>query len=160
MTERWIDRDTYLRLIAVAGDRHDEAEKCAGAGAWIAACAMVGAALESVLLVTAANAEDDLKARGLWPAGDPWRWNLGTLVSLAIAAGWFPIVSPGEHVGFEGKLGDAAHAVRLLRNVVHPGAYVRDVPHEVEIGESAYRTAYGVLGAVYDASLATLREQR
>lgn len=75
MTERWIDRDTYLRLIAVAGDRHDEAEKCAGAGAWIAACAMVGAALESVLLVTAANAEDDLKARGLWPAGDPWRWN-------------------------------------------------------------------------------------
>jgi hypothetical protein len=62
-----------------------------GVGAWIAARAMVRAALESVLLVTAANAGDDLKARGLWPVGDPWRWNLGTLVPLAIAAPWFPI---------------------------------------------------------------------
>lgn len=152
MTEHALNRETYLRLIEVAGERHDEAERCAEAGAWIAACAMLGAALEAVLLVTASNCEFDLRARGLWPAGDPLGWGLGRLVRLAVDAGWFPTAQSGQSLGLA-ALGDAVDWVRFLRNLVHPGALVRDLPPNIAVGETAYRNAFEVLEAAFAETL-------
>jgi len=151
LNEHSLSRDAYLRLIEVAGHRHDEAVKCAGAGAWIAASALLGAAIEGVLLVTASNAEADLRARGLWPKGDPLDWNLGDLVRLGIAAGWFD----GEDVNPpDASLSEAINSTRILRNLMHPGAFVRDVEPGADVTEDVCRAVFSVLDAVYAVSLA------
>jgi len=150
VSEGSFNRETYLRLIEVAGDRRDEAVRCAEAGAWIAATVMIGAAIEGVLLVTAANAERHLRERGLWPKGDPLSWNLGDLVRLGAAAGWFEAEDFNTP---DSSLSEVVDSIRVLRNVLHPGAYVRDLGPEDEIAEEVYQAMFTVLGAVFEVSL-------
>jgi hypothetical protein len=149
VTERSFDRETYLRLVDIAIDRHDEAKVCADAGAHVAACVLVGAALEAVLLVTAANAEPDLRARDRWPSGDPLRWHLGRLLRLATEEGWF---EPTDDLA----LAEAADGVRYVRNLVHPGAFVREMPADMSVYERLARGVYRVLEHVFDASWAVV----
>ena len=151
MTDRSFTRETYLRLSEITAARHDEAQKCADAEAWLAAAVMIGAAVEGVLLVTAADAEPELQARNLWPVGDPLRWGLHDLVQLGIAAGWF---EAEEFNTPEVSLGEVVDSVRLLRNALHPGRYVRDsVPEdEDEIGEELCYALFRVLEALFKVS--------
>ena len=97
----------------MTGAYHDEAAKCEEAGAWFAACVMLGAALEGVLLVTALHAEPELRAGGLWPRGDPLRWDLHELIRLGVAANWF---DADEVNAPELRLEDVVDAARNLRN--------------------------------------------
>lgn len=149
MTDRSFTRETYLRLIEITGSRHDEATKCAEAEAWLAATVMLGAALEGVLLVTAANEEPDLRARGLWPPGDPLRWDLHGLVQLGLAAGWFEAEDFNTP---EVNLGEVVDSVRELRNALHPGRYAREFGPQDEIGEDLCRALFTVLEAVFEVS--------
>src|SRR5438477_11307944 len=96
MTGPTVDRDTWMRLVNLVGDRHDEAQVCADAGAYIAAVVMLGSAVEGALLVTACRLEADLQKRKLWPRGDPLGWGFDKLLKLGLSAGWFTAVAPGQ----------------------------------------------------------------
>lgn len=147
---RYFDEPTRQRLIAFAGVAHDEALVCAKAGAFRAASVMVGSA---VVLATVATFESELREADNWRKGDPLRWDLGDLLAIAVKAGWLPMLASREPLSLEeGDLGDAVYWVKWLRNLVHPGAFVRELPPELEFGEPAFRNAYLVLEGLFDAS--------
>jgi len=114
---------------------------------------MLGAALEGVLLVTAAKTEPGLRERGLWPSGDPLRWDLHTLIGLGIAAGWF---DADEFNTEELSLSDVVDAVRRLRNGLHPGVLVRG--REATVDEDVCRATFLILEAVFVVSARAVRE--
>lgn len=145
---RSFDRETYFRLVDIAQERRAEAKRCSDAGAHLAACVLEAAALEAVLLVTAANHEEELRARDAWPNGDPRDWNLGQVFVLAKSEGWFRETSVA--------LEEAAQVAKWARNLVHPGAFVRDVPHGATLDEHHSRAAYETLEVVWGATWATI----
>jgi hypothetical protein len=145
-----VDERQRLQVIDLAGSFYLEARACAEAGAFHAACLMIGVALEAELLATAVTLEDQLRAQGLWPTGKgaPESWTFATLLEIALSAGWFP-----------GKLGEAelvaaVKSLKYLRDFgAHPGRHIRDGA-DVRLGESDFRVAYHVLGETFDATLA------
>ena len=78
---------------------------------------------------------------------------LSELAGLARQAGWLPALGTGEPRDLnEGEVGDAIEFVRWLRNLAaHPGRHIREAAH-ADLGEVAYRNAYGVVTAVFDAT--------
>jgi hypothetical protein len=95
-------------LLRLAGELHQEAQRCASAGCWRAASVLTGSALEAAIVASACCLEPELRARELWPSQDPSRWTLGQAVELAIGAGWLPCGRPGE--GLTGKLDERLNA--------------------------------------------------
>lgn len=148
-----MDIDQFKRVVDLAGQYHDEATRCAEANAFHAACLMIGCALEAVLLATAVPCEQDLRKQGRWPNTDRplERWTLADLTALARRSGWLPALGSGEPRDLnESEVGDAIEFVRWLRDVAaHPGRHIREAP-KIDLGEAAYRNAYGVLTAVFD----------
>jgi hypothetical protein len=59
-----VDADQFRRVAELAGSYHEEAARCADAGAFHAACVMIGCAAEAALLATAAALEGDLRRQG------------------------------------------------------------------------------------------------
>jgi hypothetical protein len=152
----YVDEKQFRAVVELAVTYHDEAVRCAGAGAHYAACIMVGAAVEAALLATAAIYRDDLSDSPIWPKRKDGKaaledLTLAELTCLARDAGWLPALGRGEqrHLS-DSEVGDAVDFLRGLRNLaVHPGRHVRN-DAEVQLGEVAYRNAYGVLQAVFD----------
>ena len=150
-----VDEDTLMRLVSFVNRQHHEAVRCAKAGAYLAAVVFIASAVEGVLLVTALLLRRDLYRRGLWPEGDPFRWDLDKLLKLSRDAGWLTANAPGEVVLLnEGELGDAVYWLKQARNLVHPGAYIRDTPPEFEPHRVGVENAYKILEAVFDVSVA------
>jgi len=144
--------DQFRQVVDLAASYREEADRCAAAGAFYAACIMIGCALEAALLATAALLENDLRRQGHWPKDKPpEEWNLGELTKLARQEGWLPALGTGEPRDLnESEVGDAVEFVRWLRNVAaHPGRHIRDLA-QVQLGEVAYRNAYGVVVAAFD----------
>jgi hypothetical protein len=151
---RYFDEDTRQRLITLTERAHNEAIACRSAGAYRAASVMIGSAVEAALLASVATVEDGLRESGQWPTGNPLRWDLGTLLKIARQAAWLPASTSGY------ELSDAVNAVEQLRNLVHPAAYVRDVPANFEVDEALFQAAYRVLDEVYEATLAVINNPR
>jgi hypothetical protein len=151
---RYFDEDTRQRLITLTESAHNEAFACRSAGAYRAACVMLGSAVEAALLATVAAVEDRLRESGQWPTGNPLRWDLGTLLKIAGQADLLPVSTSGY------ELSDEVKAVKQLRNLVHPAAYVRDVPANFEADEALFQAAYRVLDEVYEATLAVINNPR
>jgi hypothetical protein len=146
---RSFDRDEYFRLVELAQQRHDEATVCAEVGARVAACVLAAAALEAVLLVSAANHELELREQRAWPKKDPLTWDLLFLVNLAAEEKWWGEAAP--------RFEKVANAVRLVRNWIHPGAFVRQVPGDAPgVAAEAWEQAYTTLEALWDARWATM----
>jgi hypothetical protein len=144
--------DQFKRVVELAGSYHEEAARCADAGAFYAACIMIGCALEAALLATAAIFENDLRQQDRWPTGKPLeKWDLSELTALARREGWLPALGSGEPRDLnESEVGDAVEFVRWLRNLAaHPGRHIRDAA-QVHLGEVAYRNAYGVVAAAFN----------
>lgn len=144
---RYFDEDTRQRLIALTESARNEARASRSAGAYRAACIMIGSAVEAALLAAVATVEVELRESGRWPTGNPLRWDLGTLLKIAKQAEWLPASTSGY------ELSDAVNAVEQLRNLVHPAAYVRDVPANFELDEALFQAAFRVLDEVYEATL-------
>src|ERR1043166_6102796 len=87
-----ISAEHYRALVELAVQLHDEAELCAEANCYRAACVLIGGALEGGLLAMIYLFEHELRSQELWPAasGDPLRWSLNDLVNIANQAGWMP----------------------------------------------------------------------
>jgi hypothetical protein len=117
---------------------------------------MIGSALEGMLLTTAVALEGELRNDGHWPEGksEPLEWGLAALLRLASEAGWLPQSAPKLSAKLlnpaAAELGDAARWVKWLRNLVHPGAYVREIPSGYELGEITFQKAYVVLDSAFE----------
>lgn len=156
----------FVRSVQLAVDKFREAERCAEIECFEAACAMVGAAVESALIVQVCVFQPEVRAAGLWRK----RWNrkknmqedkplfdwvLEDLIQVAVKMGWLPtseeVVPAAEPVEkLAGDVGDAVRFIQEVRNlVVHPGKYVRG-EYWPAFGRDEYDVVYGVGRAVLD----------
>jgi hypothetical protein len=152
-----LDAHTFDRLRHLVLELHEEAVVCARAGAFRGGCVLLGAALEGALLATAVTLESQLRSAGNWPKGDPLKWSLGDLLTVGVRAGWFPEtpnVPPGM-VPIPTQLGDTLRFVQWLRNLVHPGKFLREAAG-VELDERLFSHAYETLDEAFDAVNAAL----
>ncbi len=128
-----------------------EARKAATAGAYTAAIALIGAAVEGLLVLrclrsktkamtVAASLSRPKRPR---PQEDPTKWKFDTLIETCLAAGWLPAISTTIATISPAGL---AHSLRQMRNYVHPGKVATERPwveaDEVEdtMAESIYAT--------------------
>lgn len=165
-TPEAITEAQFLRTVQLAVDKFQEAERCAEIECFEAACAMVGAAVESALIVQVCVFQPEVRDAGLWRK----RWNrkkntqedkplfdwvLEDLIQVAVKIGWLPISeevvpSSGPVEKLAGDVGDAVRFIQEVRNlVVHPGKYVRS-EYWPTFGRDEYDVVYGVGRAVLD----------
>ena len=151
-------------LVRLAGELHEEAQRCASAGCWRAALILTGSALEAGIVASACCLEPELRARELWPSRDPSRWTLGQAVEVAIGAGWLPCGRPGEGLTgkLDGEVGDAIAFLVAVRNMAtHPMSVMRhelapdfaDVTHM----RVTYEVCEGIMAAVFERLNAAIR---
>lgn len=142
--------DTYLQ----------ESSACAQAGAYYAACAMLGAALEARFLAWCYHHESrvdqavaQLPGKSRPKEKDKHRWTLNQLVTVMHAAGALPTFE------VDGVSVDAARLldiIRELRNFLHPGKHVRGTPH-IHLGR-AHVTEAQMIYHLVDAQLTRVIE--
>ncbi len=114
-----ITQEEIGQLIGLHDRYRKEAAICADAKAFTAAIAMMGSALEAMLVCTVRMAEHVLRPANRWPSGDPAKWTLGTVAKVANGEGWF--------AAFGHSLPEAIQAVNNVRvSCLHPAAYIRD----------------------------------
>lgn len=133
-----------------------EARKCKDAQAYAAGCAMLGAALEANLMAMVAICANDVadwykqrhpKAKSVKKLLDRY-WDLGRLLDVANELGWLP---RGETLGVDPKdwpIGAHAQVLRLLRNLVHPGRYLKDFTG-YQMTADELTASFNVLDGVY-----------
>jgi hypothetical protein len=98
-----------------------ESERCRDAGIYLGGCILAAAAVEASLLTMVHLHRDEVERADLVPRlknGRPkqlLQWNLGELAAAAVGCSWLPA-----------KIGDYVGALRQIRNLVHPGRYIRE----------------------------------
>lgn len=110
-----------------------EALKCEEAKAYLAGCVMLGSALEALLMLMVNCYVEEVDAGGWAPSRKGATkclvdWNLAQLLSVAKSAEWLPTainLRDGWN-GRKAKIGDFAEVTRLVRNLVHPGSYLKE----------------------------------
>jgi len=137
-----------------------EGELAAQAGAYYAACAMLGAAIEATLLALCharpAEAEAARKRlhRDFRPLRDPDRWSLLDMVAIAIIAGWLPSLGEDSLALTAGEWLRRIDRLRRLRNLLHPGRHLATAPW-VQLGRDEYDDARAIFD-VFEFQLARL----
>ncbi len=157
-TSGTVNDQQYRRLVDLAVERITDAERCADAGCFPAACAMAGSGVEAALMAHICCSAADVRAAGRWrdSKAAPLDWSFEDLIQVAVAMQWLPAsrTSIPEDEAVEklaGEVGDAVRFVQYARNlVVHPGKYVLETPWLPVLGESEYRIVYGIMRAVID----------
>ncbi len=168
-----ITQERFNHLVELADKALKEAEHCADAECYQAACVMAAVAAEAGLLAHACVFESEIRAAGLWkdvrkprwtPA--PFGWSLELLISIATKMGWLPIddeLEPDDEPAARllGEVGDAIRFVKYMRNLAaHPGKYAYDTPKVggLGLGQEEYEVVYGVTRTVFDHLYAALPE--
>ena len=119
------------RLTSIQEQFEKEAEACANAGAYHAAAIMISAALESALLMACIRCPKETKIARSKLLGnkprekDPRKWTLGQLICVTTEAEWLT-EQVFERVGVRLDSKDIARSVSKIRNMIHPGAQLRD----------------------------------
>ncbi len=143
--------ENFRALTKIVEQYHLEAEKCASARAYYAACIMIGAAFEALLLQALSLFEDEVAdaVRNLprRPRGPIDRWNLDELIKAAIVLGWRPPRRGPDPV--EAGIGELADLLRRLRNLSHAARHLRE-PDELPLKVEAYRAAYAIFDSARD----------
>jgi hypothetical protein len=147
----FLSKEKYELLRKIILRYHSEAEKCASVRAYYAACVMLGAAFEAMLLqmcdLLGDEAAQALLKLPRKPKGSIEHWGLDDLIEIAVAAEWLPL-RRGPDLAEPG-IGEKAHLIRRLRNLAHPGVHLREV-NEVPITAAYYRVAYSLFDAARD----------
>jgi|SRR3954463_11395518 len=134
----------------------EDARKAASAKAYSAAVTLLGAGVEGLLLLRCLRSKKKAcriaqelprKQRPRSPE-DPTTWFFDNLIEVCLKAGWLPPVST-ELAKYDSA--GLAHLLKLMRNHVHPGRYVRERPW-IETDEQDYQDAE----AIYLVLLSTL----
>ncbi|WP_155753363.1 hypothetical protein [Burkholderia territorii] len=110
-----------------------EALRCEESKAYLAGSVMLGSALEALLMLMVNVYENEVAATRAFPTRDSTPlplldWNLSQLLRVAKAAGWLPyaLKMDGDWSGRKAKVGDYAEVSRMIRNLLHPGRYIKD----------------------------------
>lgn len=113
-----------------------EASICAQNEAFHAAAAMIGSAMETVLLLACINHRDSavkalthLSDSKRFKSKNPEKWTFNQLVMIVDEAGWLPDFEVGDETISSYRLTDM---VRQLRNMLHPACYLSD-GHKLDI---------------------------
>ncbi len=118
-----------------------DAEVSFESGAFYAACALLGAALEGCLLdkclrepKEASSAISKLVSKDKPASSNPLHWSLSILLRVCDAAGWLPILEGNEVFH---QLSGWGHYLNRMRNKLHPGNHLRFLPSR-QLEESDY----------------------
>lgn len=110
-----------------------EADRCWEARAFLAGCAMLGARLETALVLMVNVYPEEAIATGKAPKRKNCvrpllEWDLAALLGVAKAAGWLParLALDDDWDHRRAQIGDHAEVVRMIRNLLHPARYVED----------------------------------
>jgi hypothetical protein len=153
-----ITEERRLKLIELAAQRVQDAETCAGAGCYPAACVLAGAAAEGAILAHVSTLAKEVRAAGRWRESKvaPFDWTFEYLIQLAVAMKWLPATRatvPNEDAvdKLAGEVGDAVRFVQYARNLtVHPGKHALETPWLPALGQDEYTIVYGVTRLVFD----------
>jgi hypothetical protein len=123
----------WVELQRLIGVYQREADRCAAAGAYLAACVMHGSVLETVLIL-AVNAfpEEALATSAILKKGGTPKplldWSFAQLLAVAKKAKWLPagLELDDDWSSRKARVGDYAEVVRMVRNLVHPARYLED----------------------------------
>lgn len=120
----------FRRLLDIAVQYRREAKACYQADAPLAACIMMGAALEAALLASVHLCLDAVSRLSTIPHNPIEKWSLEELLNVARDLGWLSnVVAEGDSPGsFRITLYDYASWLRKVRNRVHPGRHIREDP--------------------------------
>jgi hypothetical protein len=153
--------DEYNELLRVVGMYRRQAEKCASAGAYLAGCIMIGAALEGALMAICNcyydDIPDDLKPQDKKKPLPFIKWGFFDLLDIARKLKWLPSgLNHGEEwSNKKADIGDYAEWVLRLRNLVHPARYVQDMPRR-HVTERYYRSCEETFGSSIDYLVAKI----
>ena len=111
-----------------------EALRCEESKAYLAGCAMLGSALETLLILMINIYADEAEQTGKVPTfkGEPkalLNWKYIELLRVAKAAGWLPSqldLDRDKWSNRKARIGDYAEVVRMVRNLVHPASYASE----------------------------------
>ncbi|HHY45431.1 MAG TPA: hypothetical protein GX512_06965 [Firmicutes bacterium] len=143
--------NSLCEIIALFTFYRDEAERCRESGAYLASCVLLASALEAALLAMAECfarevSEFTRRSRAKELSRPRKEWGLSQLLLIARNLDWLPsshreIESLDPH---DAKVGDYIEVVRVIRNLIHPGIYLREYPGEA-ITEKHLDISYRVL---------------
>lgn len=133
----------------------DEAKKCYDAKAYFAGCVMLGSVLEATLLTIVALYPEEINTLKKFPkrrgkATAPINWSLSDLLDMARELNWLPgkLERTNKYDRPEqGEIGDDARIIHEIRNLVHPGKYLRCYPC-LDITEKHFYVSFGILNAI------------
>jgi hypothetical protein len=110
-----------------------ETLRCKEAKAYLSGCALLGSALETLLILMINANSDEAEQTGKVPIhkGKPkplLHWQFIELLHVAKAAGWLPsqLDLNDAWSSRKARIGDYAEVVRQVRNLVHPAGYAED----------------------------------
>jgi hypothetical protein len=132
-----------------------EMEKCGRAGAYFAGCVMAASALEAVLLakVNLEFLNDEKRKLSKFKRKKSLvRLTLGELIETAREVGWFPF-APDEEIERnlrKAKIGNLMEVVREIRNMLHPGKWLKDYPDIKHINKEHFEASYSILKGAID----------
>jgi hypothetical protein len=159
------------QLLSIIEGYQQEAEKCRSADAYLAGCVMLGAALEASLLAMAKCYSDEVKGTktySLKNEPDLDKWNLIDHLKVARELDWIPSKLALDKIAREsgidpkdalknGDLGYFADVVREIRDMLHPGRYLR-LWSGVRVTKEFLETSYEVVDLVRDYLLKKLED--
>lgn len=139
--EKWDTEHELVKLVALF---ESEAKKCARAKAYYAACAMLGAATEALLLLKChqepaelEEAKKKLPTKNGFDKRGPHHWNLSQLIEIAKLASWVSdVATENVVVHVAGLMGN----LHETRNLVHPGRHAKRYTH-LRVGAERFKDA-------------------
>lgn len=146
---RMLSQSRSNRLLKLINGYDREVRRCAKVRAYHAACILLGAQLEGMLLAICDMYPKEVRKwfRQQPPKQRPQnaidQWRLDSLSRVARDLGWLPTRSSSRAPR---KAGDWIDLLRELRNLVHPGKHLRDYP-KIRIGKLHLSDAEVVFGA-------------
>ena len=159
-------------LVEIISDYRNQAERCKKARAYLAGCVFLGSALEAALLATAKSYPSQVRKTEKYLSKKRKRdknldrWGMFDLLELARELMWIPSkltmgkvarasgISASKAFAI-GDLGYFADVVREVRDLVHPGRYLRSMKN-VKVTKRYYEFCYEVTEIVFDHLYAKL----
>lgn len=152
-------------LLKVLTTYHDQAVRSEKSRAYLAGCVFLGAAIEAGLLATSKCYPSQVRKTGKYRSKNKKhrnldKWGFFDLLELGRELKWIPSRIPMGKIArasritpksalANGDLGYFANVVREIRNLVHPGVYLRNM-RNVKITKSYYQFCFEVEDVVFD----------
>jgi hypothetical protein len=128
-----LKEDQFNELLRLVRLYHREARKCEKVKAYLPGCVMLGATLEAGLIAMMHCFAEEVAACESLPrekvAMKPLlKWKLAERLRIAKKLDWLPAGLQLDQAwdAKRAKIGDHAEVIRMLRNLVHPAAYLTE----------------------------------